>query len=57
MLVRAINLFVAVLASSLLSADEPPNTITPDRFGIVFIMGYAGDSFPQDEAEFEKLIE
>lgn len=38
-------------------AEKPDAKIrTPDRFGIIFIMGYAGDSFPQDEGEFEKLI-
>ena len=34
-------------------ADQPR---TLDRFGIVFIMGYAGDHFPQDKGEFETLI-
>ncbi len=28
----------------------------PDRFAIIFNMGYAGDAFPKDGAEFETLV-
>jgi len=38
-------------------ADAPVSErVKPDRFGIIFNKGYAGDNLPSEPAEFEKLI-
>lgn len=50
-------ILVAAVVSCELHGEEVYQPRRPDRFGIVYIMGYAGDSFPQDKAEFETLIQ
>jgi hypothetical protein len=60
--VRAAACALLVAASLVVSlhAQEPadkPAPRRPDQFAIIFIMGYAGDAFPQDKAQFETLIE
>ncbi len=54
------QLFLAcllVFSTVVKGADLPiAERIKPDRFGIIFNKGYAGDNLPSDPAEFEKLI-
>ena len=46
-----------ILSTAVKGADVPTTErIKPDRFGIIFNKGYAGDNLPSDLAEFEKLI-
>ena len=57
---QAIALAALAVAVSLFvqsaSAEDTATPRTADRFGIIYIMGYAGDSFPQAADEFEALI-
>ncbi len=39
-----------------LSGEEDENARRPERFAIIFNMGYAGDHLPRDPASFEKLV-
>lgn len=38
------------------AADPARDNRRPDNFGIIYQMGYAGDNFPKEEAEFEKVL-
>lgn len=50
--------FVCIVTASARADDAKPapGPLRPDRFAIVFNMGYAGDALPQDPAEFEALV-
>jgi len=45
-----------VHAQALLGAGEAEVARRPDRFAIIFNMGYAGDALPADPASFERFI-
>jgi len=50
-------LALAVLAASTtMAADPAAEKRRPDRFALIFNMGYAGDHLPQDPKSFEKLV-
>ncbi len=49
-------LLLACGAAVSLAEETENRPQRPNRFGIVYIMGYAGDHFPQDKSEFETLI-
>ena len=51
---RLLHLLPLLLTS--LPAQEVASIRSPDRFAIIFNMGYAGDHLPKDKAGFERLI-
>ena len=54
---RQFLLACLILSAAVKGADVPTiERIKPDRFGIIFNKGYAGDNLPSDLADFEKLI-
>lgn len=56
MLRRSLPLLALLIVPCLSNAQEPAKLPWPDRFAIVFNLGYAGDHLPADPAEFEKMI-
>ena len=46
----------AVVAPAGARAAEENSGRRPGVFGIVFLMGYAGDNLPKDDEQFEKLV-
>ena len=49
-------LSLVFVASPSNAADDAKLNRRPHDFAIIFQMGYAGDNFPQDKAQFEKVI-